>query len=84
MAFSEMKAHAYALTNEKLFAGGSDDDQVLFKIPDYQRPYVWKKGSWEALFGDIIENGLLNFENMFYCRYLWILYYDNFVKLIYY
>ena len=57
MAFSKMEAHAYGLTDPHLFADSPDIEQIIFKIPDYQRPYVWRKDNWEALFGDIIENG---------------------------
>ena len=56
MAFSKIHADAYGLTGEQLFSGATDGTQNIFEIPEYQRPYVWKKEHWEALFTDITDN----------------------------
>ena len=69
MAFSKMEAQPYGLTESKLFAEGMDSEQILFKIPDYQRPYVWRKENWEALFGDIIDNDSGYFVGAIICAH---------------
>lgn len=69
MAFIKMEAHAYGLTESKLFAEGMDSEQILFKIPDYQRPYVWRKENWETLFGDIIDNDSGYFVGAIICAH---------------
>ncbi len=69
MAFIKMEAQAYGLTESKLFAEGIDSEQILFKIPNYQRPYVWRKENWEALFGDIIDNDSGYFVGAIICAH---------------
>ena len=32
------------------------DAGVVYAIPRYQREYTWRKGHWESLFDDILEN----------------------------
>lgn len=52
MANNNIKADKYSLQGEKLFATGVGLHNI-FIIPEFQRPYVWKKENWEALFNDI-------------------------------
>lgn len=56
LAFSTIKTEGCNLTNAFLFSNDPNSNQNVFEIPLYQRPYVWKKDNWEALFNDIIEN----------------------------
>ena len=56
LAFSKIEATAHGLSGEHLFKGATDGDQNIFEIPEYQRPYVWKKDNWEALFSDLTDN----------------------------
>lgn len=45
------------VSGEFLFYGAPDGGNGrIFDIPDYQRPYVWKKEHCQALFSDIIDN----------------------------
>ena len=45
------------VSGEFLFYGAPDGGNGrVFDIPDYQRPYVWKKEHCQALFSDIIDN----------------------------
>ena len=67
MAFSKIHADAYGLTGEQLFSGATDGTQNIFEIPEYQRPYVWKKEHWEALFTDITDNELGYFIGAIIC-----------------
>lgn len=47
------------VSGEFLFKGSTDGGKDnVFEIPDYQRPYVWKKEHCQALFSDIIDNDL--------------------------
>ena len=56
MAVNTITANAYGLSGEYLFNGATDGGQNIFEIPEYQRPYVWKKDNWEALFSDLTDN----------------------------
>ena len=50
-------ADGKTLNDKALFS--SDSKQIIhtvFKIPAYQRPYVWKQKDWENLFDDIASN----------------------------
>ena len=49
-------AHKYPLHDTSLFNPGATGVQTVFKIPAYQRPYVWNVRNWEKLFDDITDN----------------------------
>ena len=34
-----------------------NDEDIIYKIPKYQRKYTWGQKEWDMLFNDIIENG---------------------------
>ena len=50
------EAFNYPLHNTALFNPGATGVQTVFKIPAYQRPYVWNTKNWEKLFDDITDN----------------------------
>lgn len=60
-------ANAYGLSEENLFKGTTDGGQNIFEIPEYQRPYVWKKDNWEALFSDLTDNNAGYFIGAIIC-----------------
>jgi uncharacterized protein with ParB-like and HNH nuclease domain len=45
----------------------SADNSVSYKIPKYQREYVWNKTNWEALFDDIEESNGGHFMGSIIC-----------------
>ena len=53
-----IEARRANVSGEFLFKGSTDGVNYVFEIPDYQRPYVWKKEHCQALFSDIIDNDL--------------------------
>ena len=67
MAFSKIEALAHGLTGEHLFNVVQVGTQNIFEIPEYQRPYVWKKEHWETLFTDIIDNDFGYFVGAIIC-----------------
>ncbi len=67
MAFSKIEAMAHGLTSEHLFNVATSGKQSIFEIPEYQRPYVWKKEHWEALFTDIVDNDFGYFVGAIIC-----------------
>lgn len=67
MAFSKIEALAHGLTGEHLFSVSNVGTQNIFEIPEYQRPYVWKKEHWETLFTDIIDNDFGYFVGAIIC-----------------
>ncbi|MDR2375646.1 MAG: DUF262 domain-containing protein, partial [Treponema sp.] len=32
------------------------DNEIVYRIPKYQREYTWNKNQWNSLFDDILEN----------------------------
>ena len=40
----------------KLLGTDNNNQELIYKIPPYQREYSWKKEDWENLFNDINEN----------------------------
>ena len=50
------KADGINLNSDTLFTTDEDKVQTVFKIPAYQRPYVWKQKDWDKLFDDIESN----------------------------
>ena len=62
-----IRADAYGLSEENLFKGTTDGGQNIFEIPEYQRPYVWKKDNWEALFSDLTDNNAGYFIGAIIC-----------------
>lgn len=56
MGIGKISAMAHQLSGDYLFKGSTDGNQNIFEIPEYQRPYVWKRNNWEALFDDITDN----------------------------
>lgn len=50
------KADGINLNSDALFTTDEDKVQTVFKIPAYQRPYVWKQKDWDKLFDDIESN----------------------------
>lgn len=50
------KAEGISVNSDKLFTTDDEKVQTVFKIPAYQRPYVWKQKDWEKLFDDIGSN----------------------------
>ena len=67
MAFSKIDALAHGLTGEHLFSVANVGTQNIFEIPEYQRPYVWKKEHWETLFTDIVDNDFGYFVGAIIC-----------------
>ena len=67
MSFSKIDALAHGLTGEHLFNVSNVGTQNIFEIPEYQRPYVWKKEHWETLFTDIIDNDFGYFVGAIIC-----------------
>lgn len=67
MAFSKIDALAHGLTGEHLFSVANVGTQSIFEIPEYQRPYVWKKEHWETLFTDIVDNDFGYFVGAIIC-----------------
>ena len=54
-----IQAKGVSVCGEFLFKGSTDGGKGnVFEIPDYQRPYVWKKEHCQALFSDIVSNEL--------------------------
>ena len=41
---------------EKLLGKNNSNQEILYKIPPYQREYAWGKLQWENLFNDLDEN----------------------------
>ena len=39
----------------------------VYRIPKYQREYTWGKNDWDALFGDVMENGSGYFLGSYIC-----------------
>ena len=56
LSVSKIIAEAYELCDGMIFKGSTQGNQNVFEIPDYQRPYVWKKEHCKALFSDIVDN----------------------------
>lgn len=50
------KADGINLNSDALFTTDEDKVQTVFKIPAYQRPYVWRQKDWDKLFDDIESN----------------------------
>ena len=67
LAFSKIDALAHGLTGEHLFSVANVGTQNIFEIPEYQRPYVWKKEHWETLFTDIVDNDFGYFVGAIIC-----------------
>lgn len=67
LSFSKIDALAHGLTGEHLFNVSNVGTQNIFEIPEYQRPYVWKKEHWETLFMDIIDNDFGYFVGAIIC-----------------
>ena len=67
LAVSTITAMAHGLSGEHLFKGATDGGQNVFEIPEYQRPYVWKKDNWEALFSDLTDNDAGYFVGAIIC-----------------
>ena len=42
--------------NYKVAALFNPDERIKYKIPKYQREYVWGKREWDNLYDDIYEN----------------------------
>ena len=51
-----INAMAHDLNDGDLFKPTAVGNQNIFEIPEYQRPYVWNRNNWEALFDDITGN----------------------------
>jgi len=41
---------------DKLLGLNNNSNELVYKIPPYQREYSWKKEQWENLFDDILDN----------------------------
>ena len=50
------RADGISLNSDALFTPNTEKIQTVFKIPAYQRPYVWKQKDWDKLFDDIEGN----------------------------
>ncbi len=50
------RADGISLNSDSLFTPNTEKIQTVFKIPAYQRPYVWKQKDWDKLFDDIESN----------------------------
>lgn len=59
MTLEPIVAKRANVSGEFLFKSSTDGGKNnVFEIPDYQRPYVWKKEHCQALFSDIVDNDL--------------------------
>ena len=44
-----------------------NDSTVIYKIPKYQREYIWGKYDWDALFTDVVDNEQGYFLGAYIC-----------------
>ena len=61
------RADGVSLNSDSLFTPNTEKIQTVFKIPAYQRPYVWKQSEWDKLFDDIEGNDAGYFVGAILC-----------------
>lgn len=61
------RADGVSLNSDSLFTPNTEKIQTVFKIPAYQRPYVWKQKDWDKLFDDIEGNDAGYFVGAILC-----------------
>ena len=60
-------AKDFTFNSDSMFTIDTDKIQTVFKIPAYQRPYVWKQKDWDKLFDDIESNDAGYFVGAILC-----------------
>ncbi len=61
------RADGISLNSDSLFTPNTEKIQTVFKVPAYQRPYVWKQPEWDKLFDDIEGNDAGYFVGAILC-----------------
>ncbi|HEY4536667.1 MAG TPA: DUF262 domain-containing protein [Enteractinococcus sp.] len=45
-----------SLANDKVYSLLNPENNIVFKVPKYQREYTWGKAEWDDLVDDLLEN----------------------------
>lgn len=63
----DILAEAYELKSNQIFNGSFGGTHYVYRIPKFQRPYVWGKDNWGDLFNDITDNDAGYFVGALLC-----------------
>src|SRR5690625_3899018 len=46
-----------SLSNDKIYSLLNPENNVVFRVPKFQREYTWGKTEWDDLVDDLLEDG---------------------------
>ena len=62
----KIAAHVHELKSPEIFRGDVGQS-IMYRVPKYQRAYVWGRDNWKDLFNDIAENEPGHFTGAILC-----------------